>query len=633
MKNVKTIAALLLCLGLLSPASVLYAAPQGGKVVGGKASITQSGATTTINQTTDRSVINWHSFNIGQNEKFLHNMPSKNSAGLHRVVGGGGASQIQGLLQSNGNIFVVNPAGVVIHKGAKVDTNSFLATTRDITDDNFMKGNMVFDKPGLANAQIINQGTITVNDRGLAALVAPTVRNEGLIVGKLGKVALASGDSTWKLDMYGDDLISFTVDEKAVNGLYAPSGQTLGVENTGTIKAEGGVVVLTAAQLDGIVGSVVNSGEISASSAEIAGGKITFKGQGDSITLTNTGKVDASSTKSKGGSVNMVAENDIKISGKIDVNGGTAGGDVYIWSDKKTTFDGQIEAKGKDKGGFVETSGNYLKVADSARVYTLADSGKHGEWLLDPVDFTISASGGDMSGSTISANLANSSVTIQSASGSKEGNGDIFVNDAIKWSSDNTLNLEAERNIEVNATITASGNNAGLTLNSDKGNSQINAKVTLSGNNSSLSIDGNNYIVINSIDQLQKVNDDRDAYYALGSDIDASSTFVWNDGAGFIPLGSDGFGYYFSGVFNGLGHVITNLTINRPQAVHVGLFGITRNATISNVGLENASIIGNEQVGGLIGCAYSTDVFSSYTTGSVVGHWYAGGFERLFHSD
>ena len=636
MKNVKTIGALLLCLGLLSPASVLYAAPQGGKVVGGKASITQSGATTTINQTTDRSVINWHSFNIGQNEKFLHNMPSKNSAGLHRVVGGGGASQIQGLLQSNGNIFVVNPAGVVIHKGAKVDTNSFLATTRDITDDNFMKGNMVFDKPGLANAQIINQGTITVNDRGLAALVAPTVRNEGLIVGKLGKVALASGDSTWKLDMYGDDLISFTVDEKAVNGLYAPSGQTLGVENTGTIKAEGGVVVLTAAQLDGIVGSVVNSGEISASSAEIAGGKITFKGQGDSITLANTGKVDAASTTSKGGSVKMVAENDIKVSGKIDVNGGTAGGDVYIWSDKKTTFDGQIEAKGQDKGGFVETSGNYLKVADSARVNTLADSGKNGKWLLDPKDFTISATGGDMSGSTISANLSTGDVDIvTSTMGTKEGNGDIIINDAIRWSSDNTLSLEAEGNIEINADITASGNNAGLSMVMPTGNYLLNdAKITLSGTTPRLSIDGVSYTVINSLHALQAINNNLDINYALGSDIDASATSQWNEGEGFRPIRKG-----FSGCFYGFGHKIKNLTINTPDVDNVGLFSfIKEHSVIRDLSLSNVEITGGFYVGGLVGWVHDEDpyfdeqianIYNVHVTGKVTGYEDVGGLVGL----
>ena len=306
MKNAKEIIVLICCYNLVFPASMTMAAPQGGKVVGGSAHIHQSGATTTINQSSNRAVINWNSFDIAKNETVRHNMPSANSAGLHRVVGGGGASQIMGQLQSNGNVYLVNPAGVVIHKGARIDTNSFTATSRDISNDNFMKGNMLFDKPGRPDAEVINQGTISVKENGLAALVAPTVRNDGVIAGKLAKVALASGDSTWKLDMHGDDLITFTVDEKDVDTLHAVDGTPLaGVENSGSIKAEGGVVVLTAAQLDGIVGSVVNSGEVSAASAELKGGKIVFKGAGSGIDILNTGTVDVSSVVADGGSVHM----------------------------------------------------------------------------------------------------------------------------------------------------------------------------------------------------------------------------------------------------------------------------------------------------------------------------------------
>ena len=233
-------------------------------------------------------------------------MPSSNSAGLHRVVGKGGPSNIEGLLQSNGNVYLVNPAGVVIHNGAKIDVNGFVATTRDIANDNFMKGKMVFDKPGMPGAAIINQGNITLKDNGLAALVAPTVRNDGIIAGKLGKVALGGSEAAWKLDMTGDDLIAFTMDENAVNTLHAADGTPLAnVQNNGKIKAEGGVVVLTASQLDGIVGSVVNNGEISAASAETKGGKIIFRGQGNKVDVVNNGQLDVSSKSADGGMVRM----------------------------------------------------------------------------------------------------------------------------------------------------------------------------------------------------------------------------------------------------------------------------------------------------------------------------------------
>jgi len=171
MRTVKKLLASSLCLALIVPPAA-WAAPSGGKVVGGKAQINQTG-TTTINQSSNRSIINWNAFDIGQNEAVIHTMPSSDSAGLYRVIGGGGASQIEGLLQSNGNIFLVNPAGIIIHDGARVETGGFLATTADIDNQDFMQGNYLFNKPGQAGAAIVNMGSISVRDSGFAALVAP----------------------------------------------------------------------------------------------------------------------------------------------------------------------------------------------------------------------------------------------------------------------------------------------------------------------------------------------------------------------------------------------------------------------------------------------------------------------------
>lgn len=689
MKNIKEIIVLICCCSLGFPVSMVMAAPQGGKVVGGSAHIHQSGVITTINQSSSRSVINWNSFDIGKNETVRHNMPSANSAGLHRVVGGAGASQIMGQLQSNGNVYLVNPAGVVIHKGARIDTNSFTATSRDISNDNFMKGNMVFDKPGRPDAEVINQGTISVKENGLAALVAPTVRNDGVIAGKLAKVALASGDSTWKLDMHGDDLITFTVDEKDVDTLHAVDGTPLaGVENSGSIKAEGGVVVLTAAQLDGIVGSVVNSGEVSAASAELKGGKIVFKGAGSGIDILNTGTVDVSSVVADGGSVHMdtdgkthnsgviaatggrqggkvvVTGKDVVLTGKakIDVSGnkggGTAlvggnalgngpernarttkmekgativadartkgdGGQVVVWSDEKTNFDGTITARGGSdggNGGKVETSGKNLKVGDTAQVDTRASKGIHGQWLLDPMDFVIAESGGDISGATLSNSLASNNVEIRSEQGHTAGNGDIIVNDDISWAVDTILTLNAERNVTVNADITATGNHAGMVINPETGSFNIcNAKITLSGMDPTLFISGVKYTIIKSVQELQNINKNLSGYYALGIDIDAHETRVWNDGKGFTPIGDNAYIYdpyselYFSGTLNGLGHNIDSLYINRADECNVGLFSQyygsidgyinSRIPSIKNLLLRNAYVRGDWNVGSIFGQA------------------------------
>lgn len=701
MKNIKEIIVLICCLSLIFPAPIVFAAPQGGKVVGGSAKIHQSGTTTTINQSSDRAIINWHSFDIGKNEAVWHSVPSAKSAGLHRVVGGGGASQIQGLLQSNGNIYLVNPAGVVIHKGARVDTNSFIATTRDIADSNFMKGKMVFDRPGCPGAQIINQGTISVKESGLAALVAPTVRNEGLIAGKLGKVALASGDSTWKLDMYGDDLITFTVNEKDVNALRATDGTPLagaGVENSGSIKAEGGMVVLTAAQLDGIVGSVVNSGEVSAASAEVKGGKITFRGKGSHLDVRNTGIVDASSAKADGGVVRMVADGTVASSGtvaatggqkggkavltgrdvaltghaRIDVSGATGGGttlvggnalgkgpernaqttkvesgsviyadakfkgdggQVVVWSDEKTTFDGTITARGgkeNGNGGMVETSGKSLKVGNTARVDTSVKKGVHGQWLLDPVDFVIAASGGDMTGATVSANLELGDVAIRSKDGQGGNDGNIEIKDPIEWFSNFNLTLNASNAVNVNADITLHGDYSSLYVVTSpeqhlhreiRNYNLLNGKVSFLGKNNKYFINNNEYKIIHSIIELQNW-DVNHLFYALANDIDASATKMWNNGAGFIPLED------VNGVLNGGNHVIKGLYINSPEKYSVGLIGWNSSLfAVNNLGLLDVDITGHSNVGGLIGTASGVDVRIGKVgvTGQVSGVGNVGG--------
>lgn len=163
---------------LIFPTNYVLAAPSGGKVARGNASISQKDKHTQINQSSNRAVINWNKFDIAKNESVNHKMPNSKAAALHRVTGGD-ISKISGELSSNGNIFLVNPSGVIINKGAKINTNSFVATTSDISNDDFMGGRYNFQAPTNTKAAIINEGNISVSEKGYAALVAPTVRIVG----------------------------------------------------------------------------------------------------------------------------------------------------------------------------------------------------------------------------------------------------------------------------------------------------------------------------------------------------------------------------------------------------------------------------------------------------------------------
>ncbi|MFP4173900.1 MAG: GLUG motif-containing protein, partial [Candidatus Hydrogenedentota bacterium] len=135
--------------------------------------------------------------------------------------------------------------------------------------------------------------------------------------------------------------------------------------------------------------------------------------------------------------------------------------------------------------------------------------------------------------------------------------------------------------------------------------------------------------MISSIEELQKIGDPDeedyplDGFYWLAEDIDASETADWNEGAGFDPIGDSEDG--FSGIFDGNGHTITGLVIDRPEEDEVGLLGRVRFANIEDVGLEDCSVTGGDNTGALVGNLDSGLIVDSYASGSVTGEYCVGG--------
>ncbi|OUS76552.1 hypothetical protein B1748_10640 [Paenibacillus sp. MY03] len=137
----------------------------------------------------------------------------------------------------------------------------------------------------------------------------------------------------------------------------------------------------------------------------------------------------------------------------------------------------------------------------------------------------------------------------------------------------------------------------------------------------------NPYIVM-ALEQLDAVRNNLTSHYKLGADIDASETAGWNDGEGFEPIGGNGnAASTFTGTFDGAGHVIRNLTVNRPTTDFVGLFGIVGSGgIIRDVGLVEGSITGNSAAGGLVGYGVTgSSISSSYSSVFVNGSVYVGG--------
>lgn len=207
----RKVISLVLAFAMTFTPGFLFANPQGGNVVAGAATITNTPSELQIHQHSDRALIEWNSFNINAGETTRFLQPGKESIALNRVINNAQLSSINGNLIANGRVVVVNPNGVLIGPNGNVDTASFLATTADIANDAFMNSRVLeFDRAGRPDAAIENQGRVTVGEEGLAAFVAPTVRNSGVIQGNLAKVQLGAADA-FGVDFYGDGLIHLAV--------------------------------------------------------------------------------------------------------------------------------------------------------------------------------------------------------------------------------------------------------------------------------------------------------------------------------------------------------------------------------------------------------------------------------------
>jgi hypothetical protein len=135
------------------------------------------------------------------------------------------------------------------------------------------------------------------------------------------------------------------------------------------------------------------------------------------------------------------------------------------------------------------------------------------------------------------------------------------------------------------------------------------------------------YTVIQNVEQLQAMRNNLSANYLLGNHIDASATAGWNGGAGFDPIAPP-----YTGNFDGLGHIIDGLTINRPEKNDVGLFAVMTGGQIRNTHLRNASITGQDNVGGLVGELFDQSqggtrgrIIHSSVAGTITGNIAVGG--------
>lgn len=586
------------------------ALPTGANVTSGEAQFQNAGNQLNIQQNTQHLSTVWDTFNIGKKAEVNFVQPNQSSIAVNRVLDSN-ASQIMGKLNANGQVFLINPNGIVFSKTSQVNVGGLVASTLDLETDN-QHGQMSFANQGKAG-KIEQHGKITIKNGGTVALIAPQITQTGEMIAPNGEVRLTAADQV-RIRLDQGKLASYDIDQGTLQAL---------IDQGGVIIADDGRVHLTAQAQQNLGRAVVNH------SGYIQANRLTTNSKGEIVLLA-------------------------------DLAHGT------------TQLTGQLSAQGKNgqSGGFVETSAATVNITNSAKVNTQAELGaKIGQWLIDPVDFVVGKEG-NITGAALSAALQHTDVTIQTRdtqstvstdptqNTAPAGHGDILIQDAVTWQSGQALTLDAYNNIYINNVIDASQVDGGKLVlkygqqSNDGSNGAlydadfgidvptyadyfIQAPVHLQqGFNFSTqrgSDDANlkEFQVITNAADMQAIKDDLVGNYALGSNINASSI------ANFVPIGTmiEGSGPNvgnrpFKGLFDGLGHVIENLTIHKQgfqgQDSYAGLFGKIEDADIRNVGLINAQIQGGAFVGGLIGEMTDSKLSNSFVQGHVEGQYHVG---------
>jgi len=587
------------------------------------------------------------------------------NAGTISSSPGGFVGLIGGTVSNSGTISV--PLG-------KVGLGSGERATLDPTGDGFLQvavptgavaadGRALVDVAGRIRAA---GGSIAIT----AATAQQAVRNAVNVTGALSARSVSGRSGHIVLD-------------GGAGGNVSLSGK---LSATGGTKARGGSITVTGDTI-ALRGALVDvSGGSGGGTVLIGGGP---QGSGPlphaattSVDSASLIKADAT-VNGNGGNVTVWSDQSTSFAGHISARGGAQGGNG-----------GEVEVSGNAE---LDLSGDYSKtpLADLRALRGTSGTVLFDPGTVNIVDQTSLANHSALNGPDtftaqfISGQLASANVTIDTnnATGANGNMGDINLlsNASIAWSSSNTLTLNAARNINfaAGASVTGTGASAGLVLRADSGGTGIgtlnfsggtqvslpsgsvdlyynpasNRTVANGGsNNAAGSVNASSYtgatpaaetwssfisagtltpwMLVNNAYDLQNINNNLTANYALGNNIDASATSGWNSNAGFVPLGTDGQnnvqngGNGFAGSFDGGGHVIDQLGISRGSAGYIGLFGnISATSAITNVGMTNVAITGGGQfTGALVGFAMTgSSISKSYSTGAVMGTEWVGG--------
>jgi len=526
-KSISFSANLLLGLVICFSADYVIANPTGAQVVNGQVSFSQPNTNTLLINNSHGSIINWQNFSINAGELTHFQQSGAASAVLNQVTGSN-VSNILGSLTSNGQVYLINPYGIVFGENAIVNTAGFIASTLNLSNDDFLQGKLNFS--GLNSADILNRGFITAGADGDIALIAPNIINEGVIKVEQGNVILAAGEKVTLTNLQSAD-IGFEVqaDSNTITNLGSVETQGGAVAmfastltHSGSVTAnalsldkDGNVVLIAKNDLNLTVSSTVTAngeqggrvlvqstqgttvvaGEISATGKSGSGGVVDVLGQ--QVAVIDHAVLDVSGTTS-GGQVhiggNYQGQGELEnatatyvgkdVSVKADAIESGDGGKIIVWADELAKVYGRLSATGgsvSGNGGFIETSGKQLLDVAGIDINLQAINGRNGEWLLDPFDLTIdittdtgvtagpffssTALGSVLNVDTLLAQLdAGTAVTINTGSGGVAGFGDITVATAINVTGTNPVSLTLDAANDVIVNAAITSANSPLAL-------------------------------------------------------------------------------------------------------------------------------------------------------------------------
>lgn len=291
--------------------------PQHHETVFGTVTIDKTTDKMTITQSSPTTQINWKSFDIGQKKEVEFKQPDENAVAYNRVIGGN-ASQIQGKLTANGKVYLANPNGVIITKGAEINVAGLLATTKDLekisengNGNSYQFTRKTKDGQELKEGQVINEGEITAKD--FVVLNGDEVINKGKIDATNGKVYLSSGDN-FTFTLLPDSGISVALKDNTVRSI---------VQNEGSIKA-GEITLSAKGRKEALDSLVMNNGVLEATKVSNKNGKVVLSA--DDVQLNNKsdikGESEVAFTSNNDKNIKITSQTGSKVtSPKIDFKG------------------------------------------------------------------------------------------------------------------------------------------------------------------------------------------------------------------------------------------------------------------------------------------------------------------------